>query len=105
MSMNPANIVRLIILALAIIGAFVAIPYAALILVVLGLIMGFIGVAEDRRIGYFLVALVLATMGGALAPIPVAGDYLTTILGGISTAVSAGAIAVVLTIIYERFKA
>ena len=41
--MNALKIIRLIVLAVAVVGAFVAIPEAALIMAVLGLVMGVMG--------------------------------------------------------------
>jgi len=104
MNMSPANIARAVALLIAVIGAFVTIPYAALILVLLGVIVGVIGVPPDSRSTNFLMAIVLVTMGGALEPIPVIGGYLTAILAGIGTSVSAAAIAIVVVVIYERLR-
>lgn len=100
--MSPAKIVRLIALAVAVVAAFVTIPYVALAFVVLGLVVGFIGVEDERRIGYFVMAIALTMMAGALGPVPVVGEYLTAILSNVSAVINAGAIAIVLTIIYER---
>jgi hypothetical protein len=102
MNMSAANIVRIIALILALAGAFVVIPFIGLAFVVLGLAVGFIGVSEERRISYFVTAIALTMMVGALGPIPVVGESLTAILTNISSVINAGAIAIVLTSIYER---
>ena len=49
MSMSAVNIIRIVALVLAVVGAFVTIPYAAAALVILGLVAGFMGVDEDGR--------------------------------------------------------
>ncbi len=100
--MNLANILRIVILLVAVVGAFVAIPQAALILVVLGAVAGFIGVEEDNRQNYLILAIALTTVSGALGGIPGVGGYIDSILGDVSAAINAGAVAVIVTIIYER---
>ena len=100
--MNLANILRIVVLLVAVVGAFVAIPQAALILVVLGLVAGFVGVEEDNRQHYLILAIALTTVAGALGGIPGVGGYISSILGDVSSAVNAGAVAVIVTIIYER---
>ena len=100
--MNLANILRIVVLLVAVVGAFVAIPQAALILVVLGLVAGFVGVEEDNRQNYLILAIALTTVAGALGGIPGGGGYISSILGDVSSAVNAGAVAVIVTIIYER---
>ena len=77
-------------------------PYAGLLMVLLGLVIGFIGVPEERRMLYFIMAVTLTTVAGVLGPIPMVGEYLTVILTNLSTVISAGAVAVILVIVYER---
>ena len=105
MSMNAVNIIRIIAIAAAVIAAFVTIPYVAIAFVVLGLIIGFIGIEEDRRILFLVMAVALTTVAGGLGGIPMAGEYFTAILTNLSTVINAGAIAVILMIVYERVTA
>jgi len=100
--MNAVKIIRIVILVLAIVAALVAIPYSALALVVLGLALGFMGVEEERRMMYLVMAIALAAVTGSLGAIPLVGDGLTDILTNLSTAVSAGAVAVIMMIIKDR---
>ena len=100
--MSAAKIARIIAIVVAIVAVFVTIPYAAAILAVLGLIVGFIGVEEERRLLYFVMAVTLTMVAGALGGIPMFGDYLTAILTNISAVINAGAVAVIVMIIYER---
>ena len=100
--MNAVKIIRIVILVLAIVAALVAIPYRTLALVVLGLALGFMGVEEERRMMYLVMAIALATVTGSLGAIPLVGDGLTDILTNLSTAVSAGAVAVIMMIIKDR---
>lgn len=100
--MNIVKIIRLVALVFAIVAAFVAIPYMALIMVLLGLAIGFMGVAEERRLIYMVTAVTLAMVAGSLGPIPVIGEYFTSILSNVSAIVNAGAVAVILMIIKDR---
>ncbi len=100
--MNAVKIIRIVVVILAIVAALVAIPYSAVALVVLGLALGFMGVEEERRMMYLVTAIALATVTGSLGAIPVVGDGLTDILTNLSTAVSAGAVAVITMIIKDR---
>ena len=100
--MSPVKIIRWIAIAIAVVGAFVAIPYATLAMVVLGAALGIMGVGSDERVLYLVVAVALAQVAGALGAIPAVGEYITAILTNLSTIVNAGAVAVILTVTKER---
>ncbi len=101
--MGPAKIVRMLATAVAVIAAFVTIPYDALIMAVLGIGIGYY-VEADRRMLYLVTAVALSTaaVSGGLGAIPMAGDYVSAIFGNISTIINAGALVVIGTVIYER---
>ena len=100
--MNALKIIRIVALALAVIAAFVTIPYVALAFIVLGLAIGFMGVTEDRRVLFLVMAGVLAMVANTFDPVPAIGTYLTAILTNASAVLNAGAVAVILMIIKER---
>ena len=100
--MNFVNIVRIIAIIVAIVAAFVAIPFGAAILAILGLVVGFVGVQEDRRLMFLVMAVALTTVAGSLGSIPLVGVHVSAILGNFSAVINAGAVAVILTVIYER---
>ena len=100
--MDTIKIIRLAALAVAVIAAFVTIPYVALLMIILGLAIGFMGVPEERRMIYMITAVTLTAVAGSLGPIPVAGEYLTSILTNLSTIINAGAVAVILMIVKDR---
>ena len=101
--MDTARIVRLVSVVVAIVAGLANLPEEALILTIVGLIVGWF-VEEDRRINYMLFALVLYMVQGALNPIPAVGAYLTAILGAMSTAVNAGAVTVLVMTVIDRVK-
>ena len=102
--MNALKIIRLIVLAVAVVGAFVAIPEAALIMAVLGLVMGVMGdLAYSSNRTYMLVFVVtLATVSGAAGPLPVIGGPISDIMGNLSTIMNAAALGIILNAIKER---
>lgn len=101
--MDIAKIVRLVTILFAIVAAFVTIPQTAVILAILGLVVGWF-VEEERRQIYFLFVLALALAHGALSPVPAVGGYITDILANVSAAVNAGALTVIVMIMIERVK-
>ena len=100
--MDTIKIIRIVAMAIAVIAAFIEIPYIALAFIVLGLAVGFMGVPEERRLIYMVTAVTLALVVDSLGPIPAVGEYLTAILSNVSTIVNAGALAVILMIFKDR---
>ena len=80
----------------SIIGAFVEIPYAGLLLVLLGLIGGFAIAAEDH-VRVLVSALVLTGLSGVLMNIPEVGQYLTAIFSAVGTFAAGASMAVLVT--------
>ena len=103
MKMDLAKIVRLVAVLFAVVAGLVAIPQAAVIIAVLGLVAGWF-VEEDRRINYMLATLTLALVHGALGSIPAIGSYLTDVLASLSALLNAGACTVIVMAIYDRVK-
>lgn len=100
--MGPSKIVRMLATAVAVIAAFVTIPYADLIMAILGLGVGYF-VAADDRIRYMVTAIALTTaVASGLNGIPAVGEYITSIFGNVSTIINAGALVVIGTGIYEK---
>ncbi len=100
--MSPVSIIRWIAIAIAVVSAFVAIPYGGLAMVVLGAVLGFMGVTADDRILYLVVAVALGSVASGLGAIPAVGEYITAILTNVSTIVNAGAAVVIVVMTKER---
>ena len=103
-NMSPLKVVRLLAVAIAVIGAFTAIPEAALIIVLLGLALGFLSdqADKDNRTFYLIFALALSAMSGAAGGLPVIGGHITAILGNMSEIINAGAVAIIIMVIKDR---
>lgn len=96
--MNTMNAIKIILIAglvLALIAAFVNIPYVAFALIALGLVLGFLGIGDSNRTLFLVMAIALATVAGSLDMVPEIGGFLTTILANVSALISAAAIVVI----------
>ena len=101
--MDLAKIVRLVAVLFAVVAGLVAIPQSAVIIAVLGLVVGWF-VEEERRIHYMLFTLTLAVVHTSLSPIPTIGTYLTDVLASLSSLANAGAVTVITMMTIERIK-
>lgn len=91
-------------IVVAIVGAFVTIPYAALILLVLGLIAGW-GYSSDTHVRVIVTAIALPVMGGAFNAIPAVGGFIVAIVTNIGAVAVGAALCIILMNIYRRFVA
>ena len=89
-------------LALALIGAFAQIPQAALIFAVLGVIYGWLAIAEEETTGFLVFVLGLTAVSGGIDAIPVLGGYVNAILGNVGALLTAAAVSVVVKSIISR---
>ena len=101
--MNPFKIVGWVGLAIAIVGAFTEIPYAGLLLVLLGLIGG-IAIAAEDHVRVLVSALVLASLSGVLMNIPEIGQYLTAIFSGAGTFAAGAALMIISRNVWKRYQ-
>ena len=96
--MNTTNAIKIILivgLVLALVAAFVNVPYVAFALIVLGLALGFLGIGDSDRLLFLVMAIALATVVGSLELVPEIGGLLTTIFTNVSALISAAAIVVI----------
>jgi hypothetical protein len=103
MKVNPFKIVGWVGMAIAILGAFIEIPYAGMLLVLLGLVAGYAMAAEDH-VRVLVSALVLASLSGVLMNIPELGQYLTSIFSAAGTFAAGAALMIVACNVWKRYK-
>jgi len=74
-------------LVISVLLAFVAIPYAAIILLVLGLLIGFLNVSDAEASAFLLAAIALISTNAAVSiiDVPFVGGVLIVILANIGT--------------------
>lgn len=101
--MGVDKIVKLVGVLVAVVGAFVAIPYGAALVAVLGIAGGWFTAEEDRQ-RLLIAALALIAVHGALGAIPAVGDYITMALGGLSGLFNAAAATCIVLGVVDRLK-
>jgi len=105
--MSSDRILMILMTAVAILAVVPAVPggeYAALILVGLGLISGFMNPEDDllTRLAMIVVAVALPTVANSLDAIPVVGGFVNSILDNVAVAIAGIVVANVLLQIYAR---
>jgi len=102
--MGVNKIVQLVAVIIAIIvGLIGEFQYGNQIVALLGIAGGWFIAAEDRS--RFLIAVIaLIAVRGALGPLPVVGEYLTSALGGLSDLFAAGAVTVIVLGVVDKLK-
>jgi hypothetical protein len=100
---NISKIAGLVGAAVAVVAAFVMIPYAGLALAVLGMIVGWAIAAEDN-VRVIVSAMALATFSGTFGSVPTVGPWITAILANIAAMVAGAALLIILRNVYGRIK-
>jgi hypothetical protein len=102
--MSTDRILTAIGVLLAIVAAFVALEWWALILVLLGLLSGFLSPLTDMaaRTGYTVAAIALPTIADALDAILMAGSYLNAMIDNFAVVIAGIVIANFLLVIVSR---
>jgi hypothetical protein len=89
-------------IVVAIVAAFVTIPHVALILLVIGLIVGFSIVREDH-VRVIVTALALTAFAHNFDAIPQLGMYLSAIVANGALLTAGAALMIMMRNIYARF--
>lgn len=105
-----AFIIGLIIAVIAaFIGTSISASTIALILFILGLIVGFLNIADKQLTNFLIATIALLLLGigsiSALSIIGTVSGYLNSILANVISFVSAAALVIALKIIYDTGKA
>ncbi|MGH7022742.1 MAG: hypothetical protein ACREEB_04025 [Caulobacteraceae bacterium] len=95
---------RALAVLLAIVAAFVTVPYVATILLILGAISAITNTPENNT-RIFLITIVLLAGARSLAVIPAVGNDLAGIFGNIGLAVLGASIMAIVLGIYARIMA
>ena len=101
--MSPEKIFGLIGVIVAVVGGFVAIPYAALVLVVAGGAAAVFTTRDSTAIKATAIVLAVAA-AHTLDVIPAVGTQLSAILGGIAQCAAAASIVLIARELWADFK-
>jgi hypothetical protein len=96
------KIVGLLGLALAILAAFVAIPYIELVLLIVGLIVGWL-IAREDTVRVIVTALALTAFAHYFDVVPDIGRFLASVLGSFGLLTAGAAIMLILRNMHARF--
>jgi len=99
--MNIHKIVGIIGLLIAIVAAFVRIPYAMELMAIAGVIVAFNIAAEDN-VRVIVSAIALPVVAGLFNGVPSVGPYVTTILTGVGYVVGGAALLIILRNVVRR---
>ena len=91
-------------LGLAVIGAFVEIPYMAQIMIVAGLVMGWFCVSDSNATNFLIAALALVGAGMALNALLFVGTYIGGIISGFNAFLGAAAFLVAFRSLYNTAR-
>ena len=104
--MNPFKVIGWVGIAIAVISAFVdgGIPYAGLLLLLLGLAGG-VAVAAEDHVRVLVTALVLTGLSGIFpVNLPEVGGYVTSIFSSAGIFVTGAAFTIISRNIWRRYK-
>jgi hypothetical protein len=101
--MSLQKIILLVALLVAVIAAFATIPYAALILAILGLIGGF-WIIPEEHVRVIVSALALKYFADSFGTLPQAGGYVTSIIGNVALIAAGAALMIIFRNTYARVK-
>jgi hypothetical protein len=101
--MSFQKILGLVGVLVAVVGAFVTIPYSGLILLVIGLVIG-CSIAPEHHVRVIVSAIALSMFAGAFSAVPAVGSYLQSIVAGLGAMAAGAALSIILLNIYNRFK-
>jgi hypothetical protein len=99
--MDIYKIAALLGVVLAVVAAFVAVPYSGAALAILGAVVGW-GVASDVQVRVIASAIALHLVANAFDTIPTVGPTLTSIIGAIGSMVAGAAVLIILRNTYNR---
>lgn len=101
--MNPFKLIGWAGIALAIASAFVEFEYMGLLLLLLGLVIGF-SIATEDSVRIMVTALALASLSGIFNHIPEVGGYIAKIFSAGGVFVAGGAMTLIARNVWNRFK-
>ena len=99
--MNIYKIVGIIGLLIAIVAAFMKIPYAMELMAIAGIIVAF-GVAVEDSVRVIVSAIAMPMLADLFNGLPTIGTYVTSILTNIGYVIGGVALLVILRNVYNR---
>ncbi|HUK01519.1 MAG TPA: hypothetical protein VLW26_04495 [Steroidobacteraceae bacterium] len=99
--MNIYKIVGIIGILIAIVGAFVHIPWEVALLSLAGVIVG-ISIVADQHVRVIVSAIALPVVAASFNEVPQVGPWITAIIAGLGHLAGGAALFIILRNIYNR---
>lgn len=100
--MNIYKIVGIIGVLIAIVAAFMKIPFAMELMAVAGIIVAF-SIAVEDSVRVIVSAIAMPIVAELFNGVPTAGNYVTSILSNIGYLIGGAALLMILRNVYNRF--
>jgi hypothetical protein len=98
---NIYKISGIIGILIALVAAFVKIPFGVELMTIAGIIVG-ISVVADQHVRVIVSAVALAAIAASFNELPGAGTYVTAILGNIAHVIAGAALLIILRNVVNR---
>ena len=95
-NLTIGKIAFLVGLILAVVSAFISIPHVALVLLILGLVIGFLNVTEGEHTGFLVAGIALLLSVSSASGLPEIGDDITRVLMHLTALVAPAMLVVAL---------
>ena len=104
LAMNIYKIVGIIGLLIAIVAAFVNIPYAMELMAIAGVIVA-LNIAAEDSVRVIVSAIAIPVVAGLFNGLPAVGPHVTAILTGVGYVIGGAALLIILRNVVNRVKA
>jgi hypothetical protein len=91
-------------LVIAVLGAFFNLATFGLVLMILGLIVGFLNVSGSEAQSFLIAGIALTASAAAVQALPFVGDIVTNIMGGVVAFVTPAILVVAVKALLETAK-
>ena len=88
-------------LVLCVLAAFLSFSWFSFVLVILGLIVGFLNVTSKEAQGFLIAAIALTISASAVQSLPLVGELVTNIMAGVVVFVSPAILVVAVKALLE----
>ena len=91
-------------LVISVLAAFLPLSWFGLVLMILGLIVGFLNVSGSEAQGFLIAAIALTISASAVQGLPLVGDLVTNIMAGVVAFVTPAILVVAVKALLETAK-
>lgn len=101
---GTGSLLALGLLVIAVAAAFLEITWAPMLLVILGLVVGYLNITEGETVKFLIASLVIVGVSGILALLPAIGGMLESIFQNVALAAGATALLPAIKVWWKAAK-